>query len=88
MNSIAERWVKSIKEECLQHFLVFGEDHLRYLISEYVDYYHQSRPHRSLNYLPPDRQEEPEEVDTISIGDVVRRESLGGVLSWYERRAA
>jgi len=88
MNAIAERWIKSIKEECLSLFLVFGENHLRHLIREYVDYYHTRRPHRSLDYLPPCRQRTPELVESIGIGDVVRRQSLGGVLSWYERRAA
>jgi len=88
MNSLAERWIKSIKTECLDLFLVFGEDHLRYLIEQYVAYYHAHRPHRSLNYLPPGSQEEPEEVKTVAIGDVVRREALGGVLSWYERKVA
>ena len=36
MNPFAESWVGSIKQECLDHFMVFGEEHLKYLIDEYV----------------------------------------------------
>ena len=39
LNAFAERWVGSIKSECLDHFCCFGEDHLQYIISEYVDHY-------------------------------------------------
>jgi putative transposase len=49
MNSYAESWVGTIKRECLNHFIVFGERHLRYLISEYVKHYNTRRPHSSLN---------------------------------------
>ncbi len=47
-----ERWIHSIKHECLDHFIVFGERHLRYLINEYVDYYHEFRPHQGLGNTP------------------------------------
>jgi putative transposase len=47
LNPHAERFVLSIKQECLDHFIVFGEDHLRHILSTYVDsYYNQVRPHQ------------------------------------------
>jgi putative transposase len=41
LNAYAERWVQSAKQECLDHFVVFGEGHLRHLVSEYADYYNR-----------------------------------------------
>lgn len=42
LNAYAERWIKSVQEECLDHFVVFGKRHLDYLIREYVEHYHSS----------------------------------------------
>ncbi len=90
-NAIAERFVRTIKEECLGRFLVFGEDHLRYLISNFVDYYHAKRSHRGLGYKTPDQVDagtETEEVLSLRGDALILRESLGGALKWYERKAA
>jgi|GEM_PF-5451564 len=46
LNPFAERWVLSIKDECLNKFMVFGIDHLNYLIREYVKYSNRLRPHQ------------------------------------------
>ena len=48
-NAFVERFVQSIKTECLDHFLVFGEKHFDYLCRELVDYYHADRPHQGLD---------------------------------------
>ncbi len=90
-NAIAERFVRTIKEECLSRFLVFGEDHLRYLIGRFMDYYHTKRSHRGLEYLTPrqvDTGEKAAPIETLAHGNLVRHESLGGALKWYERKAA
>jgi len=90
-NSIAERFVRTIKEECLSRFLVFGEDHLRYLIGRFMEYYHTKRSHRGLEYLTPRQAEtgkKTERVQSLAGADLVLRESLGGTLKWYERKAA
>jgi len=90
-NSVAERFVRSIKGESLGRFLVFGEDHLWYLIRQYMEYYHAKRSHRGLEYRTPEQAEtgsETEAVEAIARSDLVRREALGGVLKWYERKAA
>ena len=90
-NAFAERFVRTVKEECLDRFLVFGEDHLRYLIAQFVDYYHTKRSHRGLEYRTPKQVETGEKaapVETLSIADLRLRESLGGTLKWYERKAA
>jgi transposase InsO family protein len=52
-NAIAERWIRSIRNECLDHRLIFGHQHLQRTVSEYIDYYNQWRPHRSLGQRAP-----------------------------------
>ena len=52
-NAIAERWVRSIRNECLDHHLIFGHQHLQRTVKEYVDYYNRWRPHRSLDQKAP-----------------------------------
>ena len=47
-NAFVERWIQSIGQECLDHFIVFGEDHLNYLVSQYVEYFSTERPHQGL----------------------------------------
>lgn len=55
-NAIAERWVRTARTECLDHRLVMGHQHLQRLIDEYVDYYNEWRPHRSLDQSAPRRR--------------------------------
>ena len=45
LNAFAERWVLSVKSECLDQFVILGEKHLRYLLKEYLAHYHTERPH-------------------------------------------
>jgi putative transposase len=84
LNAYAERWVLSIKSECLDHFIVFGEDHLRHLIDEYLTHYLEERPHQGVGNAPlkiNPGEPAPE-------GEVVCHERLGGVLKHYQRQAA
>ena len=52
-NSIAERWVRSVRQECLDHTFIFGERHLRRVLAEYVTYFNHWRPHRSIGQRAP-----------------------------------
>jgi transposase InsO family protein len=52
-NAIAERWVRSIRQECLDHTFIFSERHLRWVLAEYVTYFNQWRPHRSIGQRAP-----------------------------------
>jgi len=54
-NAIAERWVRSVRAECLDHMFVLGHQHLQRLTNEYVAYYNRWRPHRSLGQKAPCR---------------------------------
>ena len=53
-NAIAERVVRTFRQECLDHVIVLNDRHLRRVRREFVPYYNVPRPHRSLNLEPPD----------------------------------
>ena len=83
-NASAERFVRSIKSECLAQIIPLGEQHLRRAVKEYTRHYHVKRNHQGLdNRLIEERSGA---VDMSSA--TPRRERLGGVLNDYERRAA
>jgi transposase InsO family protein len=81
-NAYAERFVRSIKEECLERMILFGERHLRRTIAEFVAHYHGERNHQGIgNELiqPLERAD--------GQGRVRRRERIGGMLNYYYRAA-
>lgn len=85
LNAFAERWVRSVKEECLSNVILFGERALRRAIGEYVEHYHEERNHQGRGnvLLFPSAKLEPK-CDR----PVERRERLGGLLKYYYREAA
>ena len=83
-NAFAERFVRSIKEECLDRMILFGEASLRRSLREYVTHFRSERNHQGLG----NRLLEP--IATVSISDkpIQCRERLGGMLNFYCREAA
>lgn len=82
MNAYAERFVGSIRAECLDRMIIFGEKHLHHVLSEYAEHYHGERPHQGLGNKLIDPKHEP------GSGAVTCRERLGGLLRFYRRSAA
>jgi len=80
-NAIAERLVRSIRQECLDHVIVINEGHLRAVLKEFADYYNLDRPHRSL------RLESPLPQPLARDGPVTKRPVLGGLHYVYGRAA-
>jgi transposase InsO family protein len=81
-NAYAERFVRSIKEECLDRLIPIGERHFRRAVAEYVEHYHGERNHQGLdNRLISDPPIIP------MSGRVRRRSRLGGLLNFYQRAA-
>jgi putative transposase len=87
LNGRCERFIETIKLECLNKFLVFGKGHLDYLVSEFTDYYNHHRSHSARDHLPPVRKE-PEEVVSLKMSDVQTTKHLGGLVTSFERKAA
>jgi len=83
LNAFAERFVESTKSECLDRMVLLGEGHLRAAVREFVDHYHQERPHQGLGneLIAP-------KTTVIGTGQVKCRERLGGLLKFYYREAA
>ncbi len=84
LNAYAERFVRSIKEECLHRVGPLGEGHLRLIVHEYVEHYQRERNHQGLDNQLLQRPPPPVRADA----DVQRRPRLGGLLSFYYREAA
>ena len=82
LNAYAERFVLSIKSECLDRMVPLGERHVRYAIEEYVEHYHFERTRQGLGNQLIDG------VPESRAGPVRRHERLGGLLSSYYREAA
>jgi putative transposase len=85
LNAYAERWVLSVKSECLDHFVVFGEEHLRYLINEYVRFYYTCRPHQGKDNEVLTAPAAPPPTGPFAEGDIICEERLGGLLKHYRR---
>jgi transposase InsO family protein len=83
-NSYAERWIGSVRRECLDWILVFGRRHLGYVLREYVDHYNAHRPHRGLDLgIPEARGDELDTVSPSPVQPVRRRDRLGGLIHEY-----
>ncbi|WP_339613145.1 integrase core domain-containing protein [uncultured Rubinisphaera sp.] len=87
LNGRCERFIETIKLECLNKFIVFGKKHLDYLTDEFTSYYNTKRSHMERDHLPPIR-EEPDEVTTISIDQIEVRRYVGGLIKSFERKVA
>jgi putative transposase len=84
LNAYAERFVRSIKSECLTQIIPLGEQHLRHAVKEYAEHYHVERNHQGL-----DNRLVEEGNGAVDMNSAIeRRERLGAVLNYYERRAA
>jgi transposase InsO family protein len=83
-NAIAERVVRTLRNECLDHVVVVNEAHLRAVLREFAAYYNVERPHRSLELEPPLA---PHQQRAAGSGRISARSVLGGLHHVYERAA-
>jgi transposase InsO family protein len=85
LNAIAERFVRSVKSEALSKMILLGENALRHVLHEYVEHYHEERPHQgkgNVVLFPLPRPQAGNE------GPIECHERLGGLLKFYGRKAA
>jgi hypothetical protein len=85
LNAYAERWVRSVKDEVLSRMILFGEGSLRHVLNEYVEHYHHERNHQGkgnvLLFAAVSQDMERQ-------GAIQCRERLGGLIKYYEQKAA
>jgi putative transposase len=85
-NAFAERWIRTVRAECLDWILVLGRRHLERLLRTYVEHYNAARPHRGLDLATPEASQA--ELDQRTSGlQLRRRDLLGGLIHEYERAA-
>jgi len=83
-NAYAERWVRTVREECLNKILIINQAHLRRVMAEFVTYHNTARPHQGLEQQIP----LPRPTPPASTGPVCCRTVLGGIIHDYYREAA
>ncbi|MCP4416068.1 MAG: transposase, partial [Chloroflexi bacterium] len=82
-NAFAERWVRTVREECLDKLLILNEAHLQRVLDEFLTYYNARRPHQSLDQQSPLERPQPE-----TTGLIQKRKILGGIINDYFRLLA
>jgi len=85
-NAFAERFVRTVRQECLDHVLIYGRRHLERVLQAYVAHYDEERPHRGLNLAVPAGNRTPQ-VRGTTRAPVERRDVLGGLIHEYRRAA-
>jgi transposase InsO family protein len=83
-NSYAERFVGTLRRECLDRLLIYGERHLRAVLAEYERHYNDHRPHQALDQKPPMNEVGPV-IDLTA--PIQRRQAVGGLINEYRRVA-
>ena len=79
-NAYAERWVRTVREECLDHLLILNEAHLQRALGEYIGYYNQTRPDQGIGQQTPIPYQRSKDA-----GIIQSRKVLGGILNDYYR---
>jgi transposase InsO family protein len=82
-NAHAERWVGTVRTECLDWMLVRGRRHLERVLRDYVTHYNHHRPHRAMGLLPPHDREGGPHLEGPRPGAIRRRPILGGLINEY-----
>jgi len=87
-NAIAERFVRTVRSECLDWLLILNRRHLERVLRVFIHHYNGHRPHRSLNFTPPDPQQPTlQPVRSPRPDHVERRDRLGGLIHEYSLAA-
>jgi putative transposase len=86
-NAYAERWVRTVRAECLDWTLICNQQHLHRVLTKYLRHYNTARPHRSLDLRPPNRLRSPVQPPLAATSAVQRADVLGGLIHEYRRAA-
>ncbi len=86
-NAYVERWIGTIRRECLDWLLIVNRHHLERVLPLYIEHYNAHRPHRSLQQRPPTGNPQPDSATVIALDGVRRQDVLGGLIHKYKRAA-
>jgi putative transposase len=86
-NAHAERWVRTVRRECLDRVLIYGQRHLTKVLGEYVAHYNEHRPHQGRNQRRPNADQLPAAVIDLTAARVSRRKILNGLINEYSQAA-
>jgi putative transposase len=86
-NAYAERWVGTVRRECLDQLLIVGRHQLVRVLRRYIEHYNRRRPHRSLGHATPVPSVNARPVGAADVGRLHRRDVLGGLIHEYEYAA-
>ena len=87
-NAYAERWVRTVRTECLDWLLIRNPGHLHRILTAYVTHYNTARPHRSIDLAVPQPMPAPAMAKTLGPASQIRRvDVLGGLVHEYVRAA-
>jgi len=86
-NANAERWVRTVRGDCLDRILILGRRHLEHVLRVYTTHYNGHRPHRALRLAPPDGGSPADNDHTRTAAGVGRHDLLGGLIHEYQRAA-
>jgi transposase InsO family protein len=81
-NAFAERFVRTVREDCLDHPLVYSKRHVESVLADYVRHYNEARPHRGRKLATPLAHSAQSHT-----GEICRRDILGGIIHEYDRAA-
>jgi transposase InsO family protein len=85
-NAFCERWVGTVRAECLDWTLIYGLRHLERVLGTYIEHYNQARPHRGLDLRTPIGRS-PTPVSDVRAASIQRRDILGGLIHEYRTAA-
>src|SRR5262245_44903321 len=86
-NAFAERWVRTVRRDCLNWLLIVSRRQLEGVLRIYVDHYNAHRPHRALELTPPMPRRRRHLVESHQPTQIQRRDRLGGLIHEYARAA-
>jgi transposase InsO family protein len=86
-NAVAERWVGTVRRDCLDWLLIASRRQLEHVLRIYADHYNHHRPHRALSLQPPTPERHLHAVSSHSSDRIHRRDRLGGLIHEYARAA-
>jgi putative transposase len=86
-NAYAERWIRTVRAECLAWLLIVGRGHIEQVLRVYVQHYNAHRAHRALGLQPPDAAVEPALGSKDQPAQIHRRDLLGGLVHEYRQAA-